>query len=253
MEERHNLIRDMEYTAGVSQLMVTGATPSGVTSGTAIENLRDIDNTRLSLTGDHIRNSVKNLAKVWLKIYKRYANTRRAVNHVGTNGIGAAIMWSNQDISSYDIDYATENELILSEEIQKQRFFEAYNLGLFADADGRIPERVKYKAREYMKIGNYNEIMSLDTLQMQSAQRENTFFESGIVPSVAEFDNHEIHIDEHMRYILQMKFQILRMKKPEFARMFELHIGQHRQVVQNERQNLKTPGAAAPPSLNQRG
>ena len=54
MKERYNLKSDMEYVAGVSQLMMNGATPAGVTSGTAIQNLVDIDNTRLSLTGDHI-------------------------------------------------------------------------------------------------------------------------------------------------------------------------------------------------------
>ena len=37
---------DMEYTAGVSQLMVYGQ-KSGVTSGAAIDSLTEIDNTRL--------------------------------------------------------------------------------------------------------------------------------------------------------------------------------------------------------------
>jgi len=138
---------------------------------------------------------------------------------------------------SYDIEYTTENELILSDEVQKERFFEAYNLGLFADAEGRIPERVKYTAREYMKIGNYNDIMSIDTLQMQAAQRENTFFENGVVPEVSEFDNHEIHIDEHIRFVLQMKFQILKFKKPEFAEWLGRHIGEHKQVIQTQEQN----------------
>jgi hypothetical protein len=58
MTERYNLKQDMEYAAGVSQLMVYGQAPSGVTSGKALDNLMEIDNTRLSLTGDHIRNSV---------------------------------------------------------------------------------------------------------------------------------------------------------------------------------------------------
>jgi len=236
MAERHNLIRDMEYTAGVSQLMVTGATPSGVTSGTAIENLRDIDNTRLSLTGDHIRNSVKSLAKVWLKIYKRYANTRRAINYVGTNNIAAAITWSNKDISSYDIEYATENELIVSDEMQKQRFFEAVNLGFFTDPSGRIPDKVKYKAIEYMKLGNYTELMSINMLQMQAAQWENVSFESGVIPAVSEIDDHVIHIEEHERYMLQTEFKISKMKKPELAQLLEQHNRQHKQVVQAEEQ-----------------
>ncbi len=236
MQERYNLKSDMEYVAGVSQLMVNGATPSGVTSGAAIQNLVEIDNTRLSLTGDHIRNSIRKLAIMWLELYKKYANTRRILNYVGKNSIGNAIIWSNEDINSYDVEYLTENELLMSEEAQKQRFFEAYNMGLFTDGSGQIPERVKQRAIEFMKIGNYTEIMNLNALQIQAAQRENVFFEQGVVPQVSEFDDHEIHIDEHMRYILQMDFQILKMRKKEYAKALEDHIRLHKQAVEQEKQ-----------------
>ena len=236
MRERYNLKNDMEYVAGVSQLMVNGATPSGVTSGTAIQNLMEIDNTRLSLTGDHIRNSIRNLQIVWLEIYKIYANTRRIINYTGTNNIAKAIVWHSEDINSYDVEYVTENELLVSEEMQKQRFFEAFNLGLFTDADGRIPERVKQKALEFMKIGNYSEMMNLNLLQTQYAQRENVFFENGVVPEISDFDEHQIHIEEHLRYILQMDFQMLKMKKPDYAKALEEHLSRHKQIVEQEEQ-----------------
>lgn len=234
MAERHNLKADMEYVAGTSQLMVNGATPAGVTSGAAIDSLVAIDNTRLSLTGDHVRNSVRKLSILWLEIYKQYATTRRIVNYVGGNNIGKALVWNNEDINSYDVDYITENELLMSEDVQKQRFFDAYNMGLFTDEQGRIPERVKQRALEFMKIGNYSEIMNLNLLQMQAAQRENVFFENGVVPEVSEFDNHDIHIEEHLRYVLQMDFHLLKMKKPEYAAALESHIRDHKQIVAEE-------------------
>lgn len=236
MSERYNLKSDMEYIAGVSQLMVTGNAPQTNMSGTAISNLMEIDNTRLSLTGDHIRNSVRKLAILWLEIYKRYATTRRIVNYVGTNNIGKALVWSSDDINSYDVDYVTENELVMSEDAQKQRFFDAYNMGLFTDNDGRIPERVKMKALEFMKIGSYSDMMSMNTLQIQAAQRENVFFENGVMPKVSEFDEHEIHIEEHLRYILQMDFQLLKHRKPEYAEALENHLREHKEIVRQEGQ-----------------
>ena len=236
MQERYNLKSDMEYVAGVSQLMVNGATPSGVTSGTAIENLMEIDNTRLSLTGDHIRNGIRKLAIVWLEIYKTYATTRRIINISGINNIAKALVWNSEDINSYDVEYVTENELLLSEEMQKQRFFEAFNLGLFTDSDGRIPERVKQRALEFMKIGNYSDIMNVNLLQIQYAQRENVFFEEGVIPEISDFDEHEIHIEEHLRYILQMDFQMLKLKRPDYAKALEDHLRQHKQIVEQEEQ-----------------
>lgn len=236
MSERYNLKSDMEYIAGVSQLMVTGNAPQTNMSGTAISNLMEIDNTRLSLTGDHIRNSIRKLAVLWLEIYKRYATVRRIVKYVGTNNIGKALVWSSDDINSYDVDYVTENELVMSEDAQKQRFFDAYNMGLFTDSDGRIPERVKMKALEFMKIGSYSDMMSMNTLQIQAAQRENVFFENGIMPKVSEFDEHEIHIEEHLRYILQMDFQLLKHRKPEYAETLENHLREHKEIVRQEGQ-----------------
>ena len=238
MTERNNLKQDMEYAAGVSQLMVYGNTPSGVTSGTAISNLMEIDNTRLSLTGDNIRNSVRKLAIMWLEIYKKYATTHRIVNYVGGNNIGKAVVWSHEDINSYDVDYVTENELLMSEDKQRENFFNAFNMGLFTDKNGVIPPRVKHKALEYMKCGNYTDILSIDQLQIQSAQRENVFFENGVIPEVSEFDEHEIHIEEHLRYILQMDFQVLKNRKPEYAEALENHLRQHKQVVAMEEQRM---------------
>lgn len=250
MAERYNLKSDMEYAAGVSQLMVTGSAPTGVTSGTAISNLMEIDNTRLSLTGDHIRNSVKKLMILWLEIYKRHATTLRIVNYVGMNNIAKALTWSGDDINSFDVEYMTENELLMSEDMQKQRFFDAYNMGLFTDENGRIPERVKQKALEYMKTGDYTDILNINLLQLQAAQRENTFFSEGVLPEVSEFDNHDIHIEEHLRYILQMEFQLLRHKKPEYAKALENHLRKHKQAVQAQsQQQMMAMQGMIPPQM----
>lgn len=236
MSERYNLRSDMEYVAGVSQLMVNGNAPQTNMSGTAISNLMEIDSTRLSLTGDHVRNSIRKLAIQWLEIYKRYATTRRIVNYIGTNNIGKALTWSSDDINSYDVIYTTENELLMSEDMQRQRFFDMYNMGLFTDKDGRIPERVKLTAIEFMKAGNYSDIMNLNLLHIQAAQRENAFFENGVIPEVSEFDDHEIHAEEHLRYILQMDFKILKRRKPEYAAALEDHLREHKKMIELEEQ-----------------
>ncbi len=236
MTERYNLKQDMEYAAGVSQLMVYGQAPSGVTSGKALDNLMEIDNTRLSLTGDHLRNSVRNLAIMWLEIYKKYAKTPRIVNYVGTNNIGKAISWTRDDINSYDVEYTTENELLYSEDMQKQTFFDLFNMGMYTDKDGTIPTRVKIRAKQLSKAGNFSDLVGIDELQIQYAQRENTFFENGVLPEISDFDEHEIHIEEHLRYILQMDFQILKMRKPEYAQALENHLRQHKDIVAQQEQ-----------------
>ncbi len=237
IHELQTLKQDMEYIAGVSQLMVTGNTPSGVTSGTAIESLREIDNTRLSLTGDHIRFAVKNLGKLWLNIYKKYAVTPRIISYVGSNNIAKALTWSKEDIESTDVEFTAENELLHSEELQKQKFLELLQMGMFTDENGRIPERVKAKAREIAKIGDFSSLLSIDELQLQAANRENYLFNEGVLPKMSEFDNHLIHAEEHERYILQMDYKLMCKRKPELTKLFEEHVKQHKLLA--ERQELE--------------
>ena len=59
----------------------------------------------------------------------------------------------------------------------------------------------------------------------------------GVIPEVSEFDDHEIHIEEHLRYILQMDFQVLKYKKPEYAEALENHLRQHKQAQAIEEQS----------------
>lgn len=234
MQERYNLKADMEYVAGTSQLMVNGAVPSGVTSGAAIGNLVNIDNTRLSLTGDNMRLAIKNLARMWLEIYKTHATGHRAVSFIGANSIAKAFVWSSEDITSFDVEFTTVNELVLSEEMQRGNFETLWDMGFFLDDEGRVPDRVKLAGMEHYKVGNYSELLSMNTLHIQNAQRENVFFEEGVMPEVNEFDNHKAHEEEHVRYVLQMKFRLLKNKKPEMAKAFEDHIRQHRAMQAKE-------------------
>jgi hypothetical protein len=235
--EAERLARDMEYVAGVSQLMVTGDTPAGITSGVAIENLRQIDSTRMSLTGENFRNAIRQLAIIWLKILKRFVKGYRVTCIAGSNSVGSVLTWCSEDINSFDVEYDTENELVLSEAAQRQYLIDALNLGLLNDEQGRLPRETKLKLLEVMKVGNYSDIMGEGELQVLNARRENSFFENCVIPKVYQYDDHEIHLREHRRYVLQMKFRILRQKKPEYAALMDEHIAAHEAEIAKRVQN----------------
>lgn len=231
-----DLRMEMEYVAGVSQLMVSGNTPSGVTSGVAMQNLRDIDNTRLSLTGNNIRDAVLELAKQWIELLRRNVTGQRACMIAGANDMGDVIAWSTDDLNSTDIEYVTENELVLSPEAKKASFIEAFNMGAFLDDEGRLSRRTKRKLAEAMDIRDFSEVVGNEELQEKYADRENVFVSRGIIPKVNSFDDHEIHIDEHMRYVLQAEFMKLQADSPQIADEFLRHIDMHRQIIAEEAQ-----------------
>lgn len=225
--ECERLANDMEYVAGVSQLMVVGETPAGVTSGRAIEHLRNIDNSRLALAGENLRRAVRSLAIVWLSIYHRYTSGYRTLRIVGENDAAGVLTFTAADINSYDVIFDAENELISDPETQKQNFLSAMQLGLFADENGRLPRAVRKRALRMMKLGDYSDLMGLDELQIAAAERENAALRCGKEPSCALFDDHELHAETHKRYLLQARFAYLREKQPKLAEKFEQHIAEH--------------------------
>lgn len=219
---------DMEYIAGTSQLMVTGSTPNGVTSGTAIDNLLRIDSTRMSQTAENIRHGVLELARMWLTIYRNCAPLEKICRICGSDNIGAAITWFLSPLSDEDIVFEAENELLHPRLEQRQEFLSLLSAGIFNDENGRVPASVKRRAAELYGIADSYELSSVDILQSQAAKRENSLCRSGSAPTVGEFDDHAIHCEEHMRFYLHAEFSLLKMRFPERARAFEEHIRAHR-------------------------
>ena len=92
-QEERNLQREFEYLSGISELAVISATPAGVTSGKALEAIKETDDARLSLTAENIRNAVIQLSRQWLRLYKQFSFAPRILNYAGSNDIANVIVW----------------------------------------------------------------------------------------------------------------------------------------------------------------
>lgn len=250
INERNALAKDMEYVSGTSQLMVTGQTPSGVTSGTAIENLRQIDSTRLSLTAENIRDGIRSISRQWLGILKKYAKSYRVASISGKDNMGSIVTWCCDDINSFDVQFDTENKLENSDRVMFERFMQAWQMGLFMDDSGKIPREVRQYAAERFKLGDFREMLSIGEQQRTNARNENSMFGRGVIPKIDEFDDHEIHIDEHIRYVLQMEYKMYERKNEQYAKLFREHINGHKAIIQ---QKIQEQQAAIMSAAQQQG
>lgn len=233
--ECESLQREMEYTAGVSQMTVVGNTAAGIISGRAIEKLQQIDSTRISLTGDNLRDAVKRLAQIWLGIFKRCAVGSRVVESVGTGEAGGALIWCASDINSFDVAFDTENELKYGDEAQKQEFFTALKLGLFNDEHGNVPASTRRRALELMRLGCYSELLYAGELHAKNAKRENSMLATCGIDGPGLYDDDEVHIEEHCRFAVGRGFAELRKKDPALAEAFDRHIALHSKRLQEGR------------------
>jgi hypothetical protein len=152
---------------------------------------------------------------------------------VGGNDAGDALVWSGEDINSYDVVFDAENELIYGLDAQAQNFMTALNAGLLTSGDGTIPEEVKERGRQLLKVDTAMFDVSVHELQKQRANRENTLVKSGVPPIIMELDDHVLHINEHTKVLLQSDYLAFKKKMPEVCKQFEAHIMEHKAVLDN--------------------
>ena len=79
--------------------------------------------------------------------------------------------------------------------------------------------------------------MGTKELHRQKAERENGLLKFGVIPVLAEIDDHAIHIDAHERLMLQLEYQTMKAERPEVCTAFEAHVAEHKARADAEKQN----------------
>lgn len=240
--QRNQLAQDMEYTAGVSQLMVYGAAANSA-SGKALDTRREIDMTRMSLTSDNIRGAVLEMARIWLRLNKEYSIGYRTMLIAGDDDIGGIWTWCADDINSYDVEFSADNELRYSADQQREDFLQAYQLGLFADERGVISDEIKRRAWEMFRAGKLADVTDIKDQQRKNAQREVIAFQNGKLPSDDKYADDEIHLEEHIRFVLGNDYRILKKRSPAWAAKLDEHIENHMRKIAEKQRNAQRQAA----------
>lgn len=197
--EEDRLLGEFVTLTGVSELMRNSTAPGSVSSGTAINLLIEQDDTRLSVPAENIRRAVIGIGRLVLETYKNFATLPRLSRVMGENGEIQLFYWVGSNISAEDVVLDTSNELTETSSMRKNMVLELLKNGILFDDAGRMSKRTKSKVLEIMGFGNWESATDLVSLHVKRASKENI----GLTPRfVLEIDDHEIHIEEHTKFLL---------------------------------------------------
>ena len=227
-KEEERLLNEFTTISGTTE-MGTMDTMSSTISGVALELLIDENETRLSFTTDSIKSAIKLIGKQILRLYKQYATFPRLTKIIGDNGEVEIFYFKSSDISSDDVELETEVE---SNDTLSQRRNMVYTLldrGLLADDDGKISATMKNKILEMIGFGNWEDVQDLNALHIKRADKENIDMFDNIEVKVKEIDDHNLHINEHIAYMLSNSFQNEADNTTE--EIFIKHIREHKKIL----------------------
>lgn len=197
-QEESRLLNEFTQISGVSEIMRSSNAASTLTSGVALQLLIEQDDTRLSLSAEYVRSAAREIARKILRLYKQFGSDTRLSRIAGENGKVELLRWSASDISSDDVVFETNNELLSTPAMRQNMMFELYKMGLLFDETGKIPTPVKHRFMDALGYGGWDSDVDLSGVQTARAETENAKDKY----AVDEFDDHDIHIDAHIKYLL---------------------------------------------------
>lgn len=229
--EEERLMNEFITISGTSEIARNSALPSSVTSGVAIQQLIEQDDTRLAPTADNVKRAIKEVAKQIIRLFRQFATQKRLMKIAGNNQKSEVFYFAASDLTSDDVVFDTENELSNTPAQKKGAILELLNTGLLADEDGQMSQRTKAKILQILGYGNLDNVQDLTTLHISKAQSENLEMGESIA-EVEDFDDHALHITEHTRFLLSGELNMLKDKESAKQNIIE-HLKLHKQKLLN--------------------
>lgn len=280
--------RDIEDISGQHQVS-KGNTPAGVSAGTALQFLAEQDNSYMSTTFDSIERAVEGIAKHTIALFVQYCDSPRLIKYVGREGSLAVNYLSGADVKgATDIRVEGGSSLPESKAARVALFTDWISRGILPPQDGlelmNLPSMKSYwdiakvdenqAKRENLRIRELDEteltqlMAEMDAQKEQITQRlamwgidptnnpiaaqELELFNEPVIP-VNDFDNHEVHIEIHTRFMKGQEYESMpQVYKDQYERHVQMHEDKMAQKTL-EKMIQMGMGNASEPSMEQPG
>ena len=222
-DEENSLLDEFNKISGVNDLLSTGSISSSI-SGTALELLISQDETRLNASVESIKVATRDIADKILKLYKQFAVFPRLARIIGENGQIEMFYFSSSDVSSDDIEIENQTDSLQTLSQRREMIFSLLENGILKDKDGQLSNRMKSKILEMLGMGIWENAQDINELHIKKADNENLKMMDGINCKPSVIDSHDLHINEHIAFMLGEDFEKAKNKNIKIEELFLEHI-----------------------------
>lgn len=227
--EEDRLIDEFKNISGVNDIWRQNYSAFNNLSGTALQLLMEQDEQRLQPTIDEIKSALVKIAKFILRLYKQYAVVPRLLKIAGDNGEIKMHYWDNNEISCDDVVFDSTRSLGETLATKRQMLLDLINAGLMYDEEGKFSQNMRKRCLDLLGFGMWENSTDLHTLHINRAQEENLKMATEDV-SPLEIDDHEVHINEHISFILGSEIKTKENIK-EIEQRVIAHINEHKKYL----------------------
>lgn len=228
-EEEKRLNEEFYKIGGISETLGSEYVSSNL-SGVTLELLIGQDEIRLNSTIESIKSCYKEISKRILRLYKQYALFPRIARIAGDNGQIELFYFNSNDISSDDVEIETMNDSTQTLTQKREMVFALLNSGVLSDENGKLSKRMKYKVLESLGLGVWENAQDLNELHIKKADNENIRLLGCESVAISEIDDHELHINEHIAFMLGNDYEKAVSKDKNLEEKFLSHVREHKKA-----------------------
>ena len=234
-KEEQALLTEFMTISGVSDILNNSSNYTNI-SGVALQLLIEQDESRISPTTDIMKQCIKLIGGQILRLYKQFVTIPKLIKVAGDNGELEMIYFSASDITSEDIVFESDTEITESLAQRRSMVFDLLNAGLLQDENGKLSNRMRLKALDLLGFGIWENAQDMNELHTKKASTENVELSCGKSVSVCEIDDHDMHINEHISYMLGCDYKKKYENDKTIEKAFLEHIRMHKQMKKLEQE-----------------
>ena len=225
-DEEEWLEKEFALVSGISDLS-QNSTPARVTSATGLQLLLSQDESRLAATVGCIERAMKEVGRQILRLYRQFAGSARLMTLTGENKKTQVYYFNASKLDLNDIQF--ESHESFTPEEKKATLLKLYEAGLLTDEQGNLTQENKNRILEAFGFGSYENARDISALHIGKASEENLELKTKEV-SPDSYDEHGLHITEHVRYLLSAEFK-RSTAQDEIKKRIERHIAEHKKLA----------------------
>ena len=231
--EEEKLANEFVVVSGVSDVSSSSQNAS-LSSGSALELLVEQDNSRMIATAEDIRRAYLEVARQTIRLYAQFMTGVKVVRYQDKADKVRVVYADKSALQSDDVYLESENEMMFSPAQKKEMIFKLYSSGLLLDEQGKLRTVTKEKVLSLLGYKDLDYQKGMARLQEEKALKENERLRKEML-SVEEIDDHSIHADEHVRYVL-CEYDSL---NDEQKQRYYAHVREHKEKIKENQEKSR--------------
>lgn len=228
IQDQDRILKDIDDFSGQYEIS-HGRTPPGVEAASAIAYLKEENDTRIYHTSASIEEATQDLGVQILSLIQEFWSREKIIKVTSRNNKDDVEAFKVADMKN-NTDFRVEPGSMAprSRAARQALILELMKSGFIKPEEGL----------QYLQLIETNRLWDDMQIDSRQVQRENMMFKKGVDLPINSYDNNELHVLYHQKWMKTQDYELL---DPQIKEQIEHHVRTHKMEIARLQQAMQPP------------